>query len=51
MIIGIPIERNLFASWNALGAVDVMEEIPITSAPFSMFQSGSETSSIKAFEL
>jgi hypothetical protein len=47
----MPIELNLFAIWNALGAVDEIEEIPIISASFNIFQSGSEMSSINAFEL
>jgi len=36
---------------ECLGAVDVIEEMPIISASFNIFQSGSEISSIKAFEL
>jgi len=44
-------ERNLFASLKALGAVEVIEEIPIMSASLSAAQSGSEISSIKVLEL
>jgi hypothetical protein len=51
MTIGIPLERNLLASLNALGAVDVIEEIPIRSAFSNSFQSGSDMSSIKVFAL
>jgi len=51
MITGMPMERNLFASLNALGAVEVIEEIPMTSASLRASQSGSEMSSIKVLEL
>jgi hypothetical protein len=51
MITGIPMDRNLFASLKALGAVEVIEEIPIISASLSAVQSGSEMSSMKVLEL
>lgn len=50
-MIGMPIERNLSASWNALGAVDVMEEMPMISAAFNASQSGSEISSINTLDV
>jgi hypothetical protein len=46
----MPIERYFLANWKALGAVEVMEEIPMKSAFLSSSQSGSAISSIKAFE-
>lgn len=47
MTTGMPIERNFFDSLNALGAVEVMEEMPMTSASFNASQSGSDISSMK----
>jgi hypothetical protein len=51
MMTGLPMARYFFASLNALGAVDVIEEIPMMSASLSAFQSGSEMSSINVLEL
>jgi len=49
MTVGMPMERNLCASANALGAVEVIDEMPMRSAPFRISQFGSEMSSIKAW--
>jgi hypothetical protein len=42
--------RNFFASLKALGAVEVMDEIPMISASLNASQSGSAMSSIKTLD-